>query len=113
MEFQEILEKIQNALSMGAEAIAILQSIVIAVLAGKVSRNTKTVQKSVAPLSKESELVATVSSSNPTSVRKQLVREFNDAMLLYFSGKEESEMTDDEKALFKLANTYLTEVKNG
>lgn len=94
MEIQEILEKAQSALAMCSEAISILQTIVIAVLAGKVSRNSKNVAQ-VTRFVEPADVKNVVTSSN--GAKKNISKSFANGLALYFSGKNESDMTEAEK----------------
>lgn len=93
MEIQEILEKAQSALAMCSEAISILQTIVIAVLAGKVSKNSKNVAQ-VSRLVEPADVQNVVTS--PNGVKKNISKSFANGLALYFSGKSEKELTAEE-----------------
>ena len=93
MTIEEVLQKAQDVLQMFSEAISLLQTVVIAVLAGKVSKNAKNVAK-VTELVEPADVQNVVTS--PASVKKTISRSFANGLALYFSGKSEKELTAEE-----------------
>ena len=103
----ETLEKLLALLPYAREALDLIEVLVITYLGRKVSKVSKTVCTSTVL-----EPVATVI-TNPKSVKKQVSEEFEKGLALYFSGKDESAMTEEEKSAYILVKKYLEEVKNG
>lgn len=100
----EYIEKLIALLPSLREALDLLETLLMIILAKKVSN----VSRNTAPI------VETVSTSKTSKSKKDtLATEFQEGLAVYFSGKSESAMTSEELAKYNLVKKYIEEVKNG
>lgn len=109
---EQVIEKILEIVQNASAGLSALEALILAILAKKVSNNTKAV-KTITPIdSSNVEPVSTVV-LNPKPIKKQISTEFQDGLTLYFSGRDVESMTEDEQKKYNLFKTYFEEVKKG